>query len=209
MISIDSREPTRIKQLLAKKKVSTKGEYLEIGDYLLPGSTIVERKTGADFISSIYDKRIWIQAKNLSQYEHPIIGIISENKWKDFYFRKGRHIHKSWISTIATLSSRYNISVLTFDSEGEFIDYLVALDNKLSSEKDSVRPDPIARKPTSLQERKENTLCAAEGVSIKTAQQILECYGSVENVANETIEGLQKIKGIGEKTAQSIYDLFQ
>ena len=109
MIIIDSREPTRIKQLIAKRGVSTQGEFLEIGDYLLPGNTIIERKTGADFISSIYDKRIWVQAKNMSQYEHPIIAIITENKWKDFYFRKGRYTHKTWMSTIATLSSSYNI----------------------------------------------------------------------------------------------------
>jgi len=207
MIAIDSREPTRIKQLISKKGAKTKGEYLEIGDYLFPSSTIVERKTGADFISSIYDKRIWIQAKNMSQYEHPIIAIITDNKWKDFYFRKGRHTHKSWISTIATLSSRYNISVLTFEDENDFVDYLVALDKKLSGETESSRPDPIARKPTTLQERKENVLCGAEGVSIKTAKQILECYGSVKNVANETIEGLQNIKGIGKKIAKNIYEV--
>jgi len=208
MISVDSKEPTRLKTALNKKGVETKGEYLQIGDYLLPGSTIVERKTSADFISSIYDKRIWTQAKNLTQYNHPIIAIIVDNKWKDFYFRKGRYIHKTWLSTIATLTCRYNISVVTFEDENEFLDYLKALDTKLSSEKESIRMDPIARKAGNTRERKENALCAAEGVSVKTSKQILECYGSVKNVANETIEGLQKIKGIGKKTAKNIYEIF-
>ena len=208
MISIDSKEPTRLKTLLKKKGVETKGEYLHIGDYLLPGSTIVERKTNADFLASIFDKRIWIQAKNMTQYDHPIIAIIVGDKWKDFYFRKGHHIHKVWLSTVATLTCRYNISVVTFSDEDEFLDYLKALDNKLSSEKESVRFDPIARKANSIEERKENTLCAADGVSVKTAKQILECFGSVKNVANETIEGLQKIKGIGKKTAKNIYEVF-
>lgn len=208
MIYVDSKEPTRLKTLLSNKGVEVKGEYLQVGDYLLPGNTIVERKTSSDFISSIFDKRIWIQAKNLAQYEHPIICIVVGNKWKDLYFRKGNYIHKTWVSVIATLASKYNISVLTLEDEEEFLDFLQALDKKLSSEKESVRMDPIARKANSLQERKENCLCAIEGISIKTAKQLLECYGTVINLANETVDNLKKIKGIGPKTAQHIYDLF-
>ena len=66
--------------------------------------------------------------------------------------------------------------------------------------------DPIARKANSLQERKENCLCAIEGISIKTAKQLLECYDSVKNLTNESIDNLEKIKGIGPKTAKHIYD---
>jgi Fanconi anemia group M protein len=187
--------------------VQTKGEYLDIGDYLFPGSTIVERKTSADFIASIYDKRLWIQAENMSQYKHPIFCVITGNKWKDFYFRKGRYTHKTWTGTLATLSSQYNISVLTFDDEEEFIDYLVSLDKKLSSEQEVHRPDPVARRANNIGERRENALCASEGISIKIANQLLECYGSIENLANESLEDLQKAPGIGPKKAKAIYEL--
>ena len=78
----------------------------------------------------------------------------------------------------------------------------------MSSEKESSRPDPIERKPTCIQDRKENVLCAAEGVSIKKAKMLLECYGSNKNIANESIEDLQKAPGIGEKTAINIYNIF-
>lgn len=207
-VTIDSREPTRLKKKLSRKGVDTKGEYLEIGDYLLPGNVIIERKTGKDFVASIMGKRIWTQAKNMSQYDHPIIAVITNNKWKDFYFRKGKYAHKSWAGALATLSSKYNISVLRFDDENEYLNYLKALDKKLTGESKSARPSPIARKATSLEDRKENALCAAEGVSIKTAKDILEYYTSVKKVANESEKDLQKVDGVGPKTAKNIYKAF-
>lgn len=207
MITVDSREPGRLRTLIAKSGLDTKTEFLDVGDYLFPDSVVIERKTGKDFVSSIFDKRIWIQAQNLSQYNHPIIAIITNNRWKDFYFRSGKYTHKVWTSTLATLASRYNISVITFEDESEFIDFLGSLDKKLSSNKETSRPDPIARKPTSLQERKENVLCAADGVSIKKAKKLLDCYGSVKNIANESIDRLQKAPGIGPKLAKAIYEV--
>jgi ERCC4-type nuclease len=208
MVVIDSKEPTRLITLLEKKKVPCKRDYLQIGDYLFPGSVIVERKECSDFISSIMDKRIWIQAKNLTQYEHPIISIIVENKWKNFYYRKGTYIHKIWTSTIATLASKYNISVITFEDEDEFLEFIKSLDTKLTSNKESIRFDPIARKANNIFERRENCLCAIEGISVKTAKQLIECYGTIKNISNESIDNLKLIKGIGEKTAKAIYDVF-
>lgn len=204
-VIIDSREPSRLKVLLKKKGVETKGDYLQIGDYLLPNSTIIERKTSADFLASIFDKRIWIQANNMSQYEHPIIAIIAGNKWKDFYFRKGKYIHKTWIGTIATLSCKYNISVITFEDEDEFLDYLKALDSKLSTEKESTRMDSIVRKPKNDTEVKENIIAAIPNIGIKTAQDIINKYKTVSNVCNTSISDLIKIDGIGPKTAEEIY----
>jgi len=208
MISVDSREPKRIRDKLISKGIEAKGEFLDIGDYLFPGSVIVERKTGKDFVSSIFDKRIWLQAKNLSQYDHPIIAIITDNKWKDFYFRSGKYTHKAWTSTVATLACRYNISVITIEDEDEFVNFLESLHKKLNDDKTTTRPDPIARKPRSLDDRKENALCAADGVSIKKAKQLLDCYGSVKNIANESEKKLQQAPGIGPKLARSIYELF-
>jgi ERCC4-type nuclease len=207
-VTIDSREPKRLIDLLTAKGVPCKRDYLQVGDYLFPGNVVVERKECSDFISSIMDKRIWIQAKNLTQYEHPIISIIVGNKWKSFYYRKGTYIHKIWLSTIATLTAKYNISVVTFEDEDEFLGFITSLEKQLSKEKESVRFDLIARKANNIQERKENTLCAIEGISVKTAKQLLECYGTVKNISNESIENLVKIKGIGEKTAKAIHDTF-
>ncbi|MEM1868772.1 MAG: ERCC4 domain-containing protein, partial [Acidilobaceae archaeon] len=36
-------------------------EYLEIGDYIIPGDIIIERKTAEDYINSLYDGRLFDQ----------------------------------------------------------------------------------------------------------------------------------------------------
>jgi len=208
-IVIDAREPTRIMNKL-KKDMDVKSEYLEIGDYLLNGSVCIERKTIRDFISSIKDKRIWTQAKNLQQYDHAIIAVIGSpaDKWKSLYHGRSKWMHKSYTSTMSTLACKFNVSVMSFEDEKDFLDFLEAAHKKVTSDKKSSRPSPLVKKATNDNERSENNLCAVPGVSIQKAQVLLKHFGTIKRIANAGVNELQHCQGIGKKLANNIYKLY-
>ena len=207
MIIIDTREPKRIDAYLNNNGIATKREILDIGDYLLEDGVIVERKD-TDIIQSITTKRIWDQLSNLRQYEKPILCIVTENLWKLMYYSKNRYIDKSYFSTLATIAYKFNIPVYTFNTEDEFIRFLTHLDRKIHDENKSARPIFIQRKAKTLEEIKENILAQIQGLSIKKAQRILKCFGSLCNVANASKEELCLVEGIGAKLAENIYKTF-
>lgn len=124
------------------------------------------------------------------------------------YFSRSRYAHKMYFGAISKLTTKYGIPVITFSDEDDFLRFLSRIDKQQSKDHQGVRPAPLLRKPKRPEERLENALCAAEGVSVKTSQDILKQFGTLKKVANANVEKLQKVEGIGPKTAQNIFDLY-
>jgi Fanconi anemia group M protein len=207
-IIMDDREPKEHATSLRRRRCDLTVKRIEVGDYLLENGIAIERKDGGDFIGSIQDGRIWSQASNLIQYEHPMICIIENNVWKKFYYSKSNYVHKSYFGTIGKLSTKFGISVLMFADEDDFLVFVAQLDKQQAKKGKSSRPAPMLRRPTSMKVRKENSLCGAENVSVKTAKDILKELKTLKKVANAKVERLEKIEGVGPKTAQNIYKLY-
>jgi Fanconi anemia group M protein len=53
----------------------------------------------------------------------------------------------------------------------------------------------------------EYTVSAFPEIGMKNARILLSHFGSIQSIANAGLAELTAIKGIGEKTAQKIYDL--
>jgi DNA excision repair protein ERCC-4 len=207
-IIADTREkksgrPTSLRRRRCKVEI----EQLDVGDYLV-GKATIEYKTGADFIASIRDKRIWNQASNLAQAEHPIIAVVSENIWKQMYFTRSNYIHKTFFTTLTKLTTSFGITVLMFTDEDDFLRYVKSIYKQQDKESSGVRPAPLQRKATKFCVRQENNLCTAKGISVKTAKKILRHFGSVKRVANATVKQLTKVDGIGEGKAKEVYKVF-
>ena len=142
----------------------------------------------------------------MSKYEHPMLVIEIENKWRSFYYSRSRYIHKQWMGTMTTLALRYpNVGVYFVDDNKDFINFIAALYKKMSKQKKkNTRPVPMMRKPTSLKERKENALVQIEGVGMGMAQTLLKKFGSVASIARRDEKTLKQVKGVGKKTAKNI-----
>ena len=203
-IIVDSREPSHIINSLKNKKLEVKTDFIEVGDYLLDNGYAIERKD-KDLISSIQSNRLYEQLNNLSQYDHPILCITLQDLWKTFYFSRSRYIHRSYLGTLTTLTTKYpKLKIMFLQDEEEFISYVVNLDKKIHEDGKSERPAPQLRKAKSIKMRKENALTAIEGVSISKAKKLLECFGSVRNIANANPKELEMVDGIGKKLAEKI-----
>jgi len=205
---VESREPASNWEKIKKDSPDSTKEFFECGDYLLPSGFAVERKKGRDFLGSLLSKRLYEQLINLCQYEHPILAVISDNIWKDFYFSQSRYIHNVYLGTLSTITAKFpNVRIIQFEDDDQFINFLVSLETKLNEDGGSKdRPKPFARRPTSMQDRKENCLAQIEGVGIKMAQKLLQEYGSINKVAQATEEALQEVDKLGKKTAKNIVE---
>ena len=206
MIIRDTREPDNIKKALTSKGIKVEDEFLSVGDYLLDDGFAIERKD-KDFIQSILSNRLYDQLNNLCNYPHPILCIVEENRWKSFYFSHSKWIHKAYDGTMTTLAVSYpNLKIFKFDTEEEFINFVVNLDKKLHKEGKSERPSVIKRKSKSIQIHKEDCLTCADGVGVSMAKKLLECFGSVKNISNASLEELQLVDGVGKKLAENIFN---
>jgi ERCC4-type nuclease len=205
---VESREPSSNWEKIQKESPSSTKEFFECGDYLLPCGYGIERKKGRDFLGSLLSKRLYEQLINLCQYEHPILAVISDNIWKDFYYSQSRYIHNVYLGTLSTVTAKFpQVRILQFEDDDQFIAFLVSLEKKLLEEGgDKERPKPFARRATSLEDRKENCLAQIEGVGIKMAQKLLKEYGSINKIAQATEEALQEMDKLGKKTAKNIVE---
>lgn len=197
--------------MLQDKNANLKREFLEVGDHLLPNSFAVERKTGRDFINSISDKRLYKQLVNMYQYDYPILAVITKNIWEDMYFarnQRNQNIHNTYEGTLNTIYTKFpKVRIIFFDTDEDYVDWLIRVDEKLSSEEKGSRPIPLTRKATSITEIKENMLAAVPGVGLATAKKLLKKYDNINNIANTDENDLMTIEKLGKTTAKKILEV--
>jgi len=117
---IDSREPPAFtEKVLAISPIPVEFVCLKTGDYCMdlgtPDEITIERKTGADFCSSIIDKRIFKQAKRLQKLPHPLI--IISGGYKNPWIKVTPH---AIIGTKAFLAAK-GITLIDVDSDEEMV----------------------------------------------------------------------------------------
>ena len=65
------------------------------------------------------------------------------------------------------------------------------------------------RKPHSLKEQQEFFVSALPGIGVQTAKILLEHFGSIKMLVNASREKITSIKGVGDKTAERLLNLFE
>lgn len=209
-ILIDVHEPQHFYTRLMLRDLPVERTKLEIGDYHLPYDYVIERKTIDDLLNSLYGNdqqkraRIWMQLRNLSQYEHPILAIVAGNKWKSYYFSNSRSVHSSILSFLISTLFSWNIPVVMLDDDDEFILFIEQLYKYATKDKPSVRPAPKASLKRTDNEILEDILCMIPNVGVSKARLILEHFGTIAEVAKANVNDLIQVKGIGKKIASSI-----
>ena len=216
-ILIDSRETSKepivydrnyIIRRLKSNGVSIRKEFLEVGDIVMCGSVGIEVKRGRDLTSSMMSNRLFEQLNNLNQYQNPILAIITENKYRDFYRVKSNFIYNQYVGMLTTILISYpKVRVVFLENDDELIDLLLSLHKKLNRSGKSERPKMMFRKAKSDDEVRENIFTPIKGVSVKSSKKLLHYYGSVANVVNASSEDHQQIDKIGKKLADKIYNL--
>lgn len=200
---IDEREkksgiPTLLREIGIKIEMTN----LPIGDYIVASETVVERKSIHDFITSVFDGRLFDQCERLlKHFEHPAI-IIEGNVDEIAQITENPLVFYGAISTIAL---DFKIPILPTPNASNTAKLLVAMSARQGKTKGPFLKK--IRKSGDVHRQQLSILCSLPGVGEKLASRMLEKFGSPRNSLNASAIELSKIEGMGELRAQKIRKL--
>jgi ERCC4-related helicase len=202
-IIIDDRETaSKVVEVLSGMGADIRIERLLLGDYAIGDRILIERKTARDFVDTLINRDLLGQVKSMAEaVPRPVIII----EGGDIYTQ--RDIHPNAIKgVLAALTIDMGVSLLYTRDEQDTAQMLYVLSKREDSERGERKVHPH-KSHRSLRDEQEYIISAFPDIGMKNARLLLSHFGSVQAITNAELLDLQSIKGIGEKTAQKIYDL--
>jgi DNA excision repair protein ERCC-4 len=204
-IVVDERErKSGIPKLLQAIGVNVEVKTLPIGDYIVSHETVVERKSIHDFISSIFDGRLFDQCNRLKEhFKFPII-LLEGNVDEIESITENPLVFYGALSTIAV---DFKIPVIPTPNASHTAKLLVSL----SSRKESIKGPLLKKikKSNDIQKQQLIVLCSLPGIGEKTAIRMLEKFGTPLKALSSSTKDLAKIPGLGESRAKKIKKMLQ
>lgn len=195
-IVADSREPTN----------NFKTEELPAGDYVVTGNDdgiIIERKEWTDLVSSVRSGKIYQQLRMCREQDDYRVILLIEGKRANavkYANSNPKELRRFLSSIVATMPE---INLIFTKNHKETVKFVRDLDDWLSKEgeqKHAIRETekvPANRRPEYL-------VLGLPNVGPKTADALLNEFGTALDVFTASEEELQEVDGIGPKTAHQI-----
>ena len=200
LVIADSREGnSKVIRHLSQMEMDVKIQSMAVGDYQVSDEVVIERKTAKDFVSSMLDKRLFKQARELSlEFKRPLLILEGD----DLY--SGMVNPNAIRGTIASIALDFGISIIpTRDSQDT-----AAMIKRIAIREQSGEKTPIQvrtdKKPLSLWEQQLYIVESLPNIGAVNAKNLLQHFGSVSNVINASESELMEVEGIGKKTAENI-----
>ena len=199
-IIIDDRElQSQVVKYLHKFGVETQIQRLDVADYIISDKIAVERKTGRDFADSLCDRRLFEQSIHLcNSYETPIMiienyaGVLERNITP-------QSLHGAMLS----LTLKFKITIVHTMSEYDTANMLKTLLKRQTNANKTFQIH--SNKPCkTLSEQQEYIVASISGVGVVAARALLSHFKTVKNVMTASVDELQEVDGIGEKSAEKI-----
>jgi DNA excision repair protein ERCC-4 len=177
-------------------------ERLAVGDYVIDGGIVVERKTYTDFATSLVDGRLFPQAAALARSPHRPVLLLEGPKPAQL---PDVHPH-ALKGAIVSLAVMWRIPVIQASDPEDSVRVLGFLAQQLATTDPAVlkRYD---HKPKRLSSRKLYLLQGLPGVGPALANRLLLQFGSVEGVMTAAESMLVRVRGIGPQKARQIRKL--
>jgi DNA excision repair protein ERCC-4 len=179
-------------------------DHLPVGDFVVSGQIIFERKRADDFAASLIDGRLFSQAARL--VKQPLrSAYILEGKtedWKRLGVRR-----EALQGALITLTLIFDLPVFRSIDPSETARILVYASRQFSR---LHRAEPAygrRAKAKRLKTRRLRLLQSLPGVGPDRARILLEHFGGVRSCLLATIEELIDVPGIGQKTANAIQEV--
>lgn len=209
LFKYDSREPDEVKELTrAFCEYECEVETLMSGDFALfykeEPVVGVERKSAKDFIDSIRDGRIFKQT-DLMKDVYQINFIAVSGSIGDYLYDTEMSMSVI-MGTIASLITRRGINVLWFDYDDQLIECILAMFKKITEGK--YKDIEVGRKAEFVS-YPIYTLVKMPFVSSRMANDLLEKFGSIENIAVADKAELMEINGIGKKRYKELKEVLK
>ncbi|WP_295610487.1 DEAD/DEAH box helicase [uncultured Methanobrevibacter sp.] len=200
VVFADSREGnSKVIRHLSEMEIDVQIRSMAVGDYQVSDEVVIERKTAKDFVDSIIDKRLFKQARELSEeFKRPLLILEGDDIYNGM-------LHPNAVrGTIAAIAIDFGISIIpTRNSEdtAAMIKRIAVREQSGDKVNIQIRTD---KKPTSLWEQQLFIIESLPNIGPVNAKNLLKHFGTVENVIKATEGELQEVEGIGKKTAKNI-----
>ncbi|MHA1155011.1 MAG: ERCC4 domain-containing protein, partial [Candidatus Heimdallarchaeota archaeon] len=199
-IIVDSREKnSKILFYLKKEGVELDFKQLDSGDYILSDRVAVEYKKGEDLLSSIIDGRLFEQLGSITNaYQIPILLIEG--------FPSGGIHPEAIAGALSSFIIDFGVSIIQTQSSEETA---VILKRIAMREQITKKRPTLIRKAMRISNPKENSvqvLSSFPGINRTLASRMLESFGSIKGVLNDTVEELTEIEGVGPKKSKKFID---
>jgi Fanconi anemia group M protein len=177
---------------------------LSVADYQVGNEVAVERKSTRDFVSSVIDKRLHKQAKDLVEsFQRPVIILEGDDLYSG-------GLHPNAIrGALASLAVDFGLPIIPTRSPED----TAAMIQRLAIREMEKGPRNIQtrteRKPLTMEEQQLFIVESLPQVGPVTARKLLEEFSSVEGVMRADLKDLQKLEGIGKKIAQNIREVLE
>ncbi len=173
---------------------------LEIADFQLSDRVGVERKTTEDFLQSLIDGRLLLQAKNLVEnFKKPLFIIEGETLYGI------RNIHPNAIKgTLIALTVDFGIPVIYTKDMNESAAFIAMIAKREQFEKEREIVLREGKRAMGDAETQQFIVESLPMIGPAVAKNLLDYFKSVEKVFNASESELQKVEGVGEKRAKEI-----
>ncbi|MHB8164212.1 MAG: DEAD/DEAH box helicase [Methanoregula sp.] len=202
-IIIDDRETSsKVVEVLSNMGAVIRIERLPHGDYAIGDRILVERKTARDFVDTLINRDLLGQVKAMAESVTRPVMIIEGG---DLYAQ--RDIHPNAIKgVLAALTVDMGVSILFTRDEQDTAQMLFVLSKREDGERGERKVHPH-KSHHSQREEQEYIISAFPEIGLRNSRLLLAHFGSIQGIVNASVEELGAVKGIGEKTAQKIFDL--
>jgi DNA excision repair protein ERCC-4 len=198
----DERErQSGVPERLSKLEVRVYYSRLAVGDYVVNPEIAAERKSIGDFVSSVYDGRLFAQASALStSFRKPYIIVEGDvNKVGGMVKNLA-----SYYGAIASVTLAYDLRLMHTANPDETAIALAAL-----VKNSHARPAPpgLGLPPPKSKDEAQQQLyfvSALPGVGMKLARRLLGRYGTPRRVMSLTEAQFAMVPGVGPKRASKI-----
>ena len=189
-----------VQALTEMEGVRVRMERLKTGDYFVDGRCLFERKTVADFASSIIDGRLFAQAQRLVQSQLTC-ALVLEGTSRDLAATGMRR--EALQGAVLSVSMIYQIPLLRSLTSQETARLMIYAANQLRRDVADAIP-LVRRRPKRRVRIQLGLLQALPGVGPARAKDLLQHFGSVAAILTASCQELEAVKGVGEETARKI-----
>ncbi|MCK9151133.1 DEAD/DEAH box helicase [Methanobacterium alcaliphilum] len=200
VVYADSREVnSRVLRELTQLGVEVVVKPLAVADYQVSDDVALERKTASDFVSSIADKRLHKQVKEMvEEFNKPLMILEGDNLYSGFMNPNAIR------GALASVAVDFRIPILPTRSPEDtaaMIRRIAIREQTHNKPEIQVRTE---KKPLTLWEQQLFIVESLPNVGPVNARKLLEEFGSVKEIINASQEDLQRVDGIGKKIARNI-----
>ncbi|MCE4624473.1 MAG: helix-hairpin-helix domain-containing protein [Desulfurococcales archaeon] len=197
-------EKSGIPQLIEAEGVPVIRKNLPIGDYIVSGEIVIERKTAWDFTKSLFDGRLFDQAKRMAEGYPHVIFIVEGNPLR---LRRYSSKRRQLLAALASLTVDYGSRIIYTEGPEDTAYMIASIARRLEKEG---RRGVIIRKKAKLETIDDWQLFILQsfpGIGERTAIRIMETFNTIREFCNAPMSVLSKIEGIGEKRAELIFTI--